>query len=663
MEARTKRKTTDSGDAAISLAGAPSELRRALVRCGTQSGVCRALHLLQTCGLLNTCDTERKRRSVLQDARTDHAHAVTPYGTVVQTIDLGFPELRRWEYCAPAAYMWYIASLNGRFGEVMAAHTPDQNATVVVYLDEICPGNPFRPEKSRKVQAVYFCILQWPQWLISRTAMWPVLGLLRSKFLEDIPGGIGGFFCTCLQLLFGDRRGSLKLGVILQWNERSVSLSMDYGGTLADEKALKEIHDYKGAQGTTICMDCRGLVNSVDDDVIPEGACGLHRTSLVGIPRNTNESIWSMADALAGMGSTDRKRYEQIWGIKHNPRGVLFQESMRRIHRPIDHYKRDWMHTLVSGGIANRHTGLIVRHMESRGADIEVVKAYALQFELPHKYGKVSASWLDSARVKEESMSSFASVMLCIVPIIAAFLIDIMGPTRTMPERILCYCLLADILGLLTMGADDAASHLELLSELIQKHHDLFVRLYNKRGCKPKFHHALHLPEVFRMWKKVIGCFQGERKHKATKRDLLYVFRHCEHTSLMALINDQCEQISSNHSLFQKRFLAHATIVNFFGLELRRSSQAVLDCGLIAKGDIVYVAGGVVAVAMEFYEHAETSAMFLHCEPCKQIGRNTYTFSHVSEWVDAGTIVDAMAYRKLQDGSVRVLFPFAARFH
>ena len=161
---------------------------------------------------------------------------------------------------------------------------------------------------------------------------------------------------------------------------------------------------------------------------------------------------------------------------------------------------------------------------------------------------------------------------------------------------------------------------------------------------------------------KIIGCFQGERKHKSLKRELLHVFRHCEHTSLVALINQQCQQIVSVHSLFQKRFLVQRTVVNLFGLELGRSTHAVLPCGEITKGDVVYIEGGVVAVAVAFYEHAETSSMFLLCETCKRMRKNTYRFSHDSEWVDVGTIVDAMIYRELPDGDVRVLFPFAARF-
>ena len=369
---------------------------------------------------------------MLQSSAKVDANALTPYGKVVQTLDLGHPELRHWEYCSPAAYLWYIASLSSQFGEIMSACTPDQNATIVVYLDELVPGNPFRPEQSRRTQAVYFCILQWPQWLIARTTMWPVLCLLRSCFLYELPGGIGGFFsCTCLRLLFGEGRGSLKGGVILQWNERSLALSINYGGTIADEKALKEIHDYKGAQGTIPCMDCKGLVNSVDDEVIPRGCRGLHSTSIVGNRRHTNESIWAMADDLAAMSATNRKLHEQIWGLKYNPHGILFQKNMRHIHRPIEHYCRDWMHTLVSGGVSNRHTGLLLHHLESLGVKTELVKTYAVQCKLPYKYGRnVAASWLDQARLKEESFSSFAGIMLCVVPIIAAFFDRQHGPYR-----------------------------------------------------------------------------------------------------------------------------------------------------------------------------------------------------------------------------------------
>ena len=71
-----------------------------------------------------------------------------------------------------------------------------------------------------------------------------------------------------------------------------------YGGLLADEDALKKVHNYTGAQGIKICMDCANLVSHTDDDVCPPGLVLLNVTTLEGLDFNTNEDIWEMAEAL-----------------------------------------------------------------------------------------------------------------------------------------------------------------------------------------------------------------------------------------------------------------------------------------------------------------------------------------------------------------------------
>ena len=64
---------------------------RALLRCGTKTGMCTALETLHRAGLLCTNDTNRKLRRTLQDATVQQGRSVTPYGTVIQQVDLGIP--------------------------------------------------------------------------------------------------------------------------------------------------------------------------------------------------------------------------------------------------------------------------------------------------------------------------------------------------------------------------------------------------------------------------------------------------------------------------------------------------------------------------------------------------------------------------------------------
>lgn len=250
--------------------------------------------------------------------------------------------------------------------------------------------------------------------------------------------------------------------------------------------------------------------------------------------------------------------------------------------------------------------------------------------------------------------------MSTLVPIIAAFLKEYVRPRDIMAPHIECYQLLADILGLLSSGASYAVQHLDLLASYIQRHHELFVGLYPASAVKPKWHHMLHLPSLYRRLRKVISCFVTERKHKAVKGAALYVFRHLEHTVLADILNQQCEQILDGHSLFQRQFLAHPKTIDVFGHRLNRSSEAVLECGHIYTGDVIYVVGGVVARIMCFWQLAEH--ITAQCHVCEKVDECEYRDGTNVSFVSTDSILDAMSYRPRPDGSFMVLLPFAARF-
>lgn len=149
----------------------PAKDVRTLLRCGTKTGMCNALATLQSAGLLCTDDSVRKLRRTLEEATVQHGRQMTPYGTVIQQVDLRIPGIGPWEYCNPLAYLRYISGLNDDFGEVMkSCIEPGKPLTVILYMDELCPGNPYRPEKGRKLQGIYWCIREWPDWILRRSA-------------------------------------------------------------------------------------------------------------------------------------------------------------------------------------------------------------------------------------------------------------------------------------------------------------------------------------------------------------------------------------------------------------------------------------------------------------------------------------------------------------
>ena len=143
-----------------------------------------------------------------------------------------------------------MSTLSDSYVEVLGTQeSRTQKMSVLLYLDEIVPGNPFRLDKGRKVWAVYWACLEWPGWVLARSAFWPIIGVIKSRTLDECPGGVSMFWKHIV--------GLFKDGLVVQLvhKEDRIPFTLTYAGTMADEAALKQISSFKGASGIKCCMD------------------------------------------------------------------------------------------------------------------------------------------------------------------------------------------------------------------------------------------------------------------------------------------------------------------------------------------------------------------------------------------------------------------------
>ena len=139
----------------------------------------------------------------MQMAVTEHNKAETPYGFVIQEMELGLPRLPRWSFCHPKALVYYLSTICAAFGSLMeSCSIAGVPMRIIIYIDELCPGNPLRTEKSRTLQAIYWAFADWPQHVLQRTAAWPVFGTIRSTMVEKLPGGFSGVIKRILLIFF-----------------------------------------------------------------------------------------------------------------------------------------------------------------------------------------------------------------------------------------------------------------------------------------------------------------------------------------------------------------------------------------------------------------------------------------------------------------------------
>jgi hypothetical protein len=385
--------------------------------------------------------------------------------------------------------------------------------------------------------------------------------------------------------------------------------------------------------------------------------------------RRTDDDIFETVDRLAVIPEQDaRDTFGQAVGFNFNPRGLLLDFDLRDrgIIRPNQNYIRDWMHTLVSGGQANVHTALLLHLLKTNRVRPSDLNDFALTFTLPHKYGKVSTEWLNNRRLSSKdhtSFSSYASTMLTLVPIIFAFLVDVVatsGHAADLAEHVRCYGLLASIIGLL-QRVDLAVSQVEAFKNLVDEYAVLYIELYGR--AKSKFHDLFHLHESIQTFSRVLSCFVTERRHRQTKKAALHVFRFLEQTVLKDMVNRMCEAFSGDSSLFKAVFLLLPKAFVICGCEMHCSHKAVLQCGVTTDKDIVYArttAGAtIVGRVQRFWEYNGSIIVCVLSFSPRGDGGTVWSEQHgVNLFLPASSIVDAVAWRRTVEGDFRIIPPY-----
>ena len=253
------------------------------------------------------------------------------------------------------------------------------------------------------------------------------------------------------------------------------------------------LHFVSFISGTIPCSFCANVLAIVNKDFLVDDMVCLdcpHREEFV----HRDDALFDTVDRLAMIPiETERDAFGQEVGFNFNPRGLLLDFDLRDrgIIRPNQNYIRDWMHTLVSGGQANTHTALLLHVLIANRVKPSDLNEFALSFTLPHKYGKVSVEWLNARRLSSKDhtkFASYASTMLTLVPIVLAFLLDVVatsGHAAHLADHVKCYGLLASIIGLL-QRVDLAVSQVEALKTLVDEYAVLYIQLYGR--AKGKYH-------------------------------------------------------------------------------------------------------------------------------------------------------------------------------
>jgi len=303
----------------------------------------------------------------------------------------------RVEVAHPAALLWALCVDGGGFADAMQASlarrrpTPRNPWRLIVYADELTPGNVISHDNLRKAWTVYYSFMELPRRLLHSEDAWLPLALKRTSIVKDLPAGFSSMFAACLQLFFtGGAYDVSTTGWILTFADgTTVTLWLRLEMLIQDELAHKSVYHCKGASGTRFCMLCLNVRARRKDTLdLDDPECDvdetaelanadalalddrIHRDELLVSDIITKSelhladdtAIQEILDRLAvyatmvdggAMSKADFNDREQANGFTHAPNGLLRVVALQPHVKPTQQYAHDPMHVLAVHGVIN----------------------------------------------------------------------------------------------------------------------------------------------------------------------------------------------------------------------------------------------------------------------------------------------------------------------
>jgi hypothetical protein len=650
-----------------------SDVGRELVSKGhTNKSIVDTLKTLADAGMIkdikgNDADITSLKRQ-LTEMSAEHGNANTPYGKVIQRVKLDAPGAMYWEYVNPFAFLFYLSSLSSSFAAMMRSIAKGATPLrIVIYADGLVPGNPFRPEASRKLQCIYWCIVDWPQHVLQRSFAWPVFSIIKESVLKAIAGGLGCLMRTVLRIFFGESGNSFSRGVHINDSQGGFVVTAIFAGFLQDLVGHKELSDWKGHGGLKCCLTCDNVINMRHRGPRP-GEVATNCWDTTKFDYRSNEGVYAIIDGLKvhyedlltkpRFPKTTWEKSERDAGFNLVFEGILLDTDLRHIYKPVDHTIRDWQHTLAQDGVANTHVAALLHRLKTKGIGIERVQTFSQLVNYPSAIGKLDQSAFGPSRMRADTIFSFSSIMVTMVSVLH-FFVDIFAAT-IVPDEHRAFTKLHHIIGILRMGPEDAMGHVQTLRTLMSQHLEAFCELYPDVNIKPKMHHIFHIPDGMDWLGKLLSCFVTERKHKMIKRAALYIFRNLEHTVLTDVVNTTFQQVISGHDLYSETFLIMPHDCEIGGLDFRRSRAACCRIGHVAVGDLVVNVHGCVGCIVCCWQKASDNLIVLEVDayPCLNDDVRFVSKAQASKsFFELREIVDSLIWIEESPGIIRICLP------
>lgn len=379
---------------------------------------------------------ETTSKSTVKRRRAEAAEISTPYGNLIQEFQLNAVDgsMIKLSFVHPASFLHHTSTECPGMQELLdGAHARSPNTVskpwvLILYLDEISPGNQLKVTNKRKLWAIYYSVKEFGGFQLSQESSWAMLTAIRSETIGKIKGGMSAVFLECVKM-FAKSNGNLETGVRLQIHGSMQLCFFKVGYLVADEAAIKVAMDNKGASGKMLCLFCQTTVQARYAPAHLGRLVLHHEHDITKLCLHSDESIWQIVDHLnAQAGRGTKKAFQDLevkLGFNHCPGGVLLAHDQRERWRPASFTCFDPMHVFYVSGVFHREMTYMLDLLNRHGVKQQHIHAWCATFTWPKLHRSAGKTAVDALKKKRDSGDDFkcsASDALALYPIVRAFI-------------------------------------------------------------------------------------------------------------------------------------------------------------------------------------------------------------------------------------------------
>ena len=450
-----------------------------------------------------------------------------------------------WPIACPQDLLPLCLSECAGFREVFEQALSAQPATfcrpwrLLIYLDEITPGNPLRPDNKRKIMAFYASWLELGDRL-RLEEYWLTLGVLRTSIIKEVKGNLSAVFRHLMRTLLLGCKSLCNAGVVIELAESSLVCFSKYHREVSDEAAGKAVWNFKGAAGIKPCPSCKNVVKMGDDEdeaaaslasfdasgyLVDLACCDPHRFDPM-----QDADLWMAHDALEqmhsapGVSNSALQQAERACGLSYHSEGLLADAELRALVKPSS-YHRDPMHIMLSGGVMNSELYLVLRALSGvmPGFRYSCLKDFCdaswkwPRHRIKNNIGDVFSDVRETSSLAAKQFKAGASEVLAVYPLVRYFL-EFIVPADCIPAEKAAFLKCCEVVDHMQIAKRDPRPEvLKKIKDLTAVFLRLHVQAHGNQHVRPKHHYMWHMTrqaEEDGFW---VDCFVHERKHQLTK--------------------------------------------------------------------------------------------------------------------------------------------------